>query len=75
MKGELFFGSVGSIVFDPADPTRPYISAGGVYQWRNGWRKVGAGDPGPVNGALAFDAERDILYAAPSTRGLSRLRL
>ena len=74
LKGELLLSSIGSVVFDPADPTRPYVTSGGVYQWRNGWRKVGTGNPGPVNGALAFDAERDILYAATSTRGLSRLR-
>jgi len=79
-KGEILFGQIESVVFDPADPAHPYVSpaAQGVYQWRHdGWRKVGAPDSlfeSTVNGPLAFDAERGILYAGTSTRGIYRLR-
>ncbi|HEX7183925.1 MAG TPA: hypothetical protein VF756_18995 [Thermoanaerobaculia bacterium] len=78
-RGELLIGSVGDLVFDPADPAHPYVSVAvsGVYQWRReGWQKVGAGNArfeGTVNGPLAFDAERGILYAGTSTRGIYRL--
>ena len=80
-RGELILGEVGDIVFDPADPTHPYVNsaAQGVYQWRSqGWQKVGAEDArfeGHANGPLAFDAERGILYAGTSSRGIYRLRL
>jgi photosystem II stability/assembly factor-like uncharacterized protein len=80
-KGELLVGSVGDLVFDPADPAHPYVSvaARGIYQWRpQGWQRVGAGDArfeAVANGPLAFDAERGILYAGTSTRGIYRLRL
>jgi photosystem II stability/assembly factor-like uncharacterized protein len=79
-KGEFLLGTIGSLVFDPADPAHPYVSvaAYGVFQWRPaGWQKVGAADErfeDTVNGPLAFDAERGILYAGTSTRGIYRLR-
>ena len=80
VKGEFILGLVGNIVFDPADPSHPFVSVAGygIYQWRReGWQKVGAGDAAfeaTVNGPLAFDAERGILYAGTSTRGIYRLR-
>jgi|GEM_PF-4128635 len=75
------FGSVGSLVFDPADQAHPYLSdaAGGIFQWRpNGWQKVGADNlvfEAFVNRSLAFDAKNGILYAGTSGRGIYRLRL
>ena len=80
-RGELLSGLIGEFAFDPAEPSRPYVSVQvqGVYQWRSdGWQKVGPDDAlfeGTVNGPLAFDAERGILYAGTSTRGIYRLRL
>jgi photosystem II stability/assembly factor-like uncharacterized protein len=75
------FISIGSLVFDPADPAHPYMSdaADGVFHWQhNGWQKVGADNPffeATVNHPLAFDAKNGILYAGTSGRGIYRLRL
>lgn len=80
-KGDFLLGPAGDFAFDPADPEHPYVSiqGQGVYQWRRaGWQKVGTEDAylqGTYNGPLAFDAERGILYAGTSTRGIYRLRL
>jgi photosystem II stability/assembly factor-like uncharacterized protein len=80
-KGELLLGVVGDLAFDPADPAHPYVSvsAQGVYQYRSqGWQRIGAREDrfeATVNGPLELDAERGILYAGTSTRGIYRLRL
>lgn len=78
-QGEPIFSTIGNLVFDPADPERPYVAvvAQGVYQWRRGgWQKVGTGDPrfeANVGGTLAFDPERRILYAGTHTMGIYKL--
>ncbi len=81
--GAPLFFEIDPIVFDPKDPEHPYVAneVTGLFRWsgtRNGWVRIGEKNrrfDGTINGPLAIDPERRILYAGTAGAGVYRLQL